>query len=256
MKNKLPVLLTLLGILALLPLTALANAKDDKVMKSFESQLRVLQKEFFATDDLEKRVAVQKQMQQLFETTLKQLSDEVRPLMSVTVNIVIPLQQKGAEFMALAAKFSSSGQGDPATIKERAELATRIAGLEELERHNTELLALITTVNERVTRALDDGKITGAQRAGFLTGFNESTGRALGPMKALRTLDREIFAEMRRLYRLLDEHWGQWKYDDGTFVWQDSEAEKICQEIQLKIGTLIERESAAEQELSKRIQTR
>lgn len=254
MRNKLLMLFALLGLLACVPNFAQANAKDEKVMKSFEKELRALQQAFFASDDLEKRIEVQKQMQQLFTTTLTQLSDETRPVMEVSVKVVLPLQQQAAEFMDLAAKFSSSGQGDPATIKERGDIAPRIATLEELERRNAALLAEISTMNERLSRALDAGKVTGKQRAGFLAGFNETTGRSLGPMKAIRTLDGQIFAEMKRLYRLLDEQWGKWKYEDEDFVWQDSEAEKACLEIRTSLGTLLERESAAEAELSKRTQ--
>ncbi|WP_415907560.1 hypothetical protein [Oleiharenicola sp. Vm1] len=240
-------------LLALLPLLAHASSNDEKVMQEFNTTLRDLRQKIFATDNLEERMGYQKQMMELFERTLTQLSDEVRPLMAVSLKIVLPLQQQSADYLGLVSKFNQSGQGDPATLKAREEIPSRIAALEELEKQNAALLERINGMNERVEKALDEGKVSGAHRASFLAGYNGSTGRTIGPMKAIRTLDGLIFAQMKLIYRHLDEHWGKWQADDTGFKWQDEAAQKKCDEMLTELQSLIARETKAEQQLSTRM---
>lgn len=253
MKKLLRLLLTT-ATLASAALAAEPTNNDDAVIREFTTRVKEIQKRALATDDLDERAKAQREVKQLFDDMLPKLSPEARPMMLVSIKVVTPLMERSGAYLAEASKFFSSG-GDAATgIASREQIAGRIEKIAHLRKMNTELLATMNRLDADVAAVLDEAKVTGANRTAFLTGFNESMGRTIGPMRAIRTLDTEILTRLVAMFQLLDKYWGKWSANaDGTVQWQDETAEKEFTKLKEEIEALADRQAAAEQQLSERL---
>lgn len=227
---------------------------DEVVMREFQTRMKDIQTRALATDDFEQRRQAQQEVRQLFESTLPKLSDELRPMLMVSFKVVTPLQERSAEYLGEASKFFSSGAASFTELKSRKEIATRVEKIAQLTKLNTELLAAINRLESEVARILDESKVTGANRVSFLAGFNQSMGRTIGPMRAIRTLDTEIFTRLGAAFRMLEKHWGKWTANaEGAIEWQDAATEAEFTKLQNEIQELAQRQATAEQQLSERL---
>ena len=109
-------------------------------------------------------------------------------------------------------------------------------------------------MNAEVERILAASSLSKAEQRDFTDGFNKGFGRTAGPMKAVRTLDSELFDRFVAAFELLEQHWGAWAPTEaGPFTWSNEEAEQKFVALVEEIQVLAERQQEAQRVLMERI---
>lgn len=243
----------LLVAIAAAPAIAASQAEDKKLI----AELRAKQKDFanrvIATADPEQRAALIREQTKTVDAILANLGEPTRSALAVSIKIVEPIQSMGANYLNQVGTVSQQGTFDFASIATREDIARRAKLIEDLERANAELLERISRVESDMDAELSRSALTAAQRRDFQAGFTRKFGQTVGPSKAIRNIDAQVWMLMKRILALLDSNWGNWKVREGTIVWDVAEAEVAYTKMQAEIDAAIERQSRAEQELARRI---
>lgn len=231
-----------------------AQNADDVILKEMNAKLREIKQRALTTDDPAQRIAAQQEIMQVMKETVPKLTTTARPMFVISMQVLTPLQTEGEIYTQMIADWVASGESDFATLSNREEIARRIERIERLSKVNESLLVRFNNFEDNVMEALKENDVPMAQRRGFLEGLRESMGKQIGPLRAIRTIDRQLFVQYKAAYELLDRCWGKWsKADDGMFRWENSEDEAVFQKCIDEILSLAEKQAQAEQLLSTRL---
>ncbi len=222
------------------------SAQDAEAIRVLQTQFRSLRHQLAATEAPEERIALQKKVAAFIEEAANNASAELRPVILLLLKVTIPLQEQSAEYTQLVERFHESGHGDPATLKQRSDIATRIGELENLERKNNDFIQSLATINERMEKVLVEGGVPADLRGAVMAGHRKGASRSIPGMLELRKLDAEAFALTRELYRHLDGHWGKWRIEENDFKWTDATAQERNDSILGRLQQVVDRANIAQ----------
>lgn len=243
----------------LLTASALGQSKEDQaLLDEMNRKIRDLQMQAYAaSDNLERFTSLQDQVMGVVRDTLAKVSPKARPALEIGLTLMGPLHEESNAYLKLASSKIEGGLFDFTTVAKREEIAPRIEQLQDLKDRNERLRVRVDRIDDEVKRILESSPLSKAEQRAFREGFNQEFGRRVGPMKAVRTLDSQLFDLFASAFRHLDQHWGAWKVSaEGPLEWNDEAAGNKFEELIGEIQEVAERQAAAEQLLNDRIQTK
>lgn len=244
----------LLAIVAFTLPAARAQNADDILLRDMNAKVREIKQRALATDNYDVRLAAQREIMQVMQDTAPLLSEKVRPIFVVSMKVLTPMSEQGAAYTQMIADWSASGEADFTTMKDNGEIAARVARIDRMAEANEALITRFNRFEDDVMGALKDYGIAADQRQAFLEGLRETLGRQIGPMRAIRTFDRELFLRYKSVYALIEQRHEHVKRDDaGQFIWEVEEDGQTFQRLLAEIMDLATRQSEAEKLLSSRL---
>lgn len=244
----------LLAIVALFLPTVWAQNADEILLRDMNAKVREIKQRALSSDSYETRLAAQLEIMQVMQDTAPLLSEKVRPIFVVSMKVITPMSDEGAAYTQMIADWSATGEADFTTLKDTIEIAARVGRIERMAAANESLITRFNRFEDDVMAALKDYGIAADMRQAFLEGLRETLGRQIGPMRAIRTFDRELFNRYKAVYALIEQRQERWKRDDnGQFLWEDEEDAQTFQRLLSEIMDLATRQSEAEKLLSSRL---
>lgn len=235
------------------PAFAASRAEDQKLIAELQAKQKEFANRVVATADPEQRAVLIREQTKAVDEILAKLGEPTRSALAISIKIVEPIQSMGANYLSQVGAVSQQGAFDFTALATRDEIPRRTKLIEDLERANAELLERISRVESDLDAELSRSALTAAQRRDFQAGFTHKFGRTVGPTKAIRNIDAQVWVIMKKILTLLDTNWGKWKVREGTIVWDAAEAEAAYTTMQSEIDAAIERQARAEQELARRV---
>lgn len=228
-------------------------AQDKAVIDEMTVRSKELQRRIIATGDPLEKSRLQKSLVQLMEDTLPQLSENGRLPLLVGIRVMQPFQQASAAYTEMTTAFFDSAEGDFTTIKQRAEIAVRLATIDRLQAANLGLIRMLEGAEAEAAKVIKEQKVTPEVAQDFLAGFRKGRSRTSGAALAIRNLDTKVYTQLSAALTFLDANWGKWSAvtEDG-FTWQDPALEREFAAIISEIERLAELQAKAEAELARR----
>lgn len=237
-----------IGLGALWIVPACLAASDEQIIAEMQQRMKALQQRIIEAETLKERADLQKEIKGLLEETINKVSPKIRPMMEIGFKLVGSISDAGEEYTREASSFFESDDGDFRTIKKPGDITARRARIQKLTVANQKLLERINSMEKDAEDILAKGGVSAEDRRGFMTGFRNSTGKRMGALRALRTIDAKMLAFWLDALALLETEWGHWKVLEGDhpIQWDRPEAQKKFSDIVGEIQVLAERQAAAE----------
>ena len=219
------------------------RADDTTVTAQMRDKIESLRQKLAATSDTGEQIALRKELDQLIDHSLSQLSDSARPMMAVMLKIVTPLQADNAAYTRAAAAFFNSPNAALETIKSREDLAARSQALSTLSAANERLLQRLDSLNGDVSHVLGDSRLTPSERMAIRSTLVQQ----FFPTRNLRDLESKIYVGFQSAMALLDSQWGHWHLkSDGEFAWEETAASAKFKTVTDEIQRLADQQMAAQ----------
>lgn len=223
---------------------------DESIIAEMQRRIKALQHQAIETQDPAATARLHADIDTIMEDALGRVSAKSRPMLEIGLKLMRPLSEEGVAYTEASSAFFDSPLGDPSTIKERSEIATRIGALEKLAAQNQRLLDRINAMETEAEKLIRKSTASAAEREAFMTGYRQSSGRNLGALRAIRSLDAKVLQLWIDLLGLLDREWGNWHpRPDGGLDWTDPDAEKQVVAIVEEMHVLADRQIAAQKKL-------
>lgn len=224
-----------------------AAQTDDQILAEMQIEVNRLKKEMHAaSDDMERFTALQKQMQALLADTMSKVSPRSRAAMEVSMKVLGPLMEEGVAYSEAVQKYTDAGGFDYASASSAEIIDGRLELLAELEQLNEGLIKRAASLDADIDAVLKASKLNAADKAGFMKGFQASTGGRLGALRAVRTLDARLYGEVRGIYGQLREQLGKWSVEDEAIAFEDDAQVAIYNARLERINVIAERQDVAQ----------
>lgn len=211
-----------LFLAALLAAPSAFAATDEEIIAAFKKDAARIQAAMAAADaDMERVHALQTEMKTLLDQTLGQVGDQTRPALQIAMKILNPVMEDGMRYTQLVQSRVEARVFDYPSATTTEEIDRRLKSVDELIAFNADLAKRISGLEAEVEKTLKESKLSLRDRAAFLDGYRKSNGRRIGAQKAVRTLDANVYDEVRSVYALLKDQMGKWSVADGQVTFQD-----------------------------------
>lgn len=229
-----------------------AESDDNKAMAEMQQKLTTLRARMAAVETPLEQERLQKEAVKIVEETLPKLSPQSRALLQVGLKIMQPLQETSSRYLQLVDESMDSALGDFAEIKSRQTIQERIDKIKLLNTANQGILDRINRLESDVLTLLVESGVPEAARQGFVEGFMKASAQKIGPMKAIRSVESQLYAHFTTALRYLDTHWGRWSANEALEIaWKDASLEDNFLKIMKDIETAAGRQTQAEAALNK-----
>jgi hypothetical protein len=226
-----------------------AAESDEQIMATFKVESARLQREIHAAgEDIGKVAALQKQMQTMLTEAMGKLSPRSRATFEVSLKVITPLMEGGIAYSGAMQKHINAGGFDYASATSTEIIDRRLGQLAEIEKLNNALLKRAMSLDTDIEAVLKASKLSAGDKASFLQGFQSSTGGRLGAMRAVRTLDAQLYVEVRGIYGQLREQMGKWSVKDGQLSFNDDAQVAIYNARLERINVIAARQDVAQRQ--------
>jgi hypothetical protein len=226
-----------------------AAESDEQIIAAFKVESARLQRELHAAgEDMGKVMAVQKQMQTLITEVMGKVSPRSRAAFEVTMKVITPLMDGGIAYSGALQKCINAGGFDYTSATSAEIIDRRLAQVAELEKLNESLLKRAVSLDADINAVLKASKLSAGDKASLLQGFQSSTGGRIGAMRAVRTLDAQLYAEVRGIYGQLREQLGKWSVKDDVLSFSDDAQATIYNARIERINVIAERQDVAQRQ--------
>jgi hypothetical protein len=226
---------------------ARAAQTDEQILADMQTEVNRLKQEMHAaSDDMERVAELQKQMQALLADAMTKVTPRSRAAMEVSMKVLGPLMEGGVSYTEAVQKYMDAGGFDYASATSAEIIDRRLEGLASVEQLNEGLLKRASSLDADIDAVLKASKLSAAEKAGFLKGFQTSTGGRLGALRAVRTLDARLYGEVRGIYGQLREQLGKWTVEDGSIAFEDDAQVAIYNARLERINVIAERQDVAQ----------
>lgn len=223
------------------------SVEDSKILEEYRTRNLEIARRIIATTDLTERVHLMSEHRLIMDEVLNRVSDESRPFLKIAIKIMIPFQQEGQAYTEKAGAFFNDPDNNFDRFRSRDDIQRSIAGIKDLSTLNTHLITRLNAIETDIETEMNASSVKAADRRNFMAGFRNGFGRTIGPARAIRSLDNQLYDCWLTLYDLLDTEWSHWTVmDDGTLNFERSEAADKFNLITTEINVLSERQSQAE----------
>lgn len=161
------------------------------------------------------------------------------------MKVINPLMEGGIAYTSAMQKFMDAGLFDYTSATNAEIIERRLDQLATLEKMNEGLLKRAVALNTDIEAVLKTSNLSAGDKASFLKGFHSSTGR-LGAMRAVRTLDAQLYVEVRGIYGQLREQLGKWSVKDGELSFKDDAQIPLYNARIERITVIAERQEVAQ----------
>lgn len=226
--------------------TTQLRADDTTVTAQMRDQIESLRQRLNATSDSTEQAALRRELDQLIDRSLAELSESSRPMMAVMLKIVTPLQADNAAYTRAASAFFNSPNAALETIKSRDDIAARAQALSTLASANERLLKRLESLNGDVSNVLGDSRLTPSERMAIRSTLVQQ----FYPTRNVRDLESKIYTGFQSAMALLDHEWGHWHLKpEGDFTWDDPAASAKFKALTDEIQSLADRQMIAQVKL-------
>ena len=235
--------------LCVVTLPCRAAESDQQIMAAFKVEAaRISQEINAAGEDLAKVAALQKQMQALITDVMGKVSPKSRIALEVSMKVINPLMTGGIAYTGTVQKYVEAGGFDYTSATSAEIIDRRLEQLTEIERLNDDLIKRAASLDTDIEAVLKASKLSDAEKTSFLAGFQSSSGKRLGAMRAVRGLDARLYVEVRGIYKQLREQLGKWSVKDGELSFDDDAQIPIYNARIERINVIAERQEVAQRQ--------
>jgi hypothetical protein len=226
---------------------ARAAGSDEQVIAACQAETARLQREIYtAGGDMARIEKLQKQMQELMTETMGKVSPKSRTILEVSMKVINPLIQGGIVYSGEIQKFKEAGGFDYTSATSAEMIDRRLAQLAGIESLNEDLRKRALSLDADIEAVLKASDLSAGEKAGFLKGFQNSSGGRMGAMRAVRTLDANLYVEMRGIYGQLREQLGKWSVKEGKLSFEDGAQVAIYNARLERITVIAQRQDVAQ----------
>lgn len=226
---------------------ARAAESEEQIIAAFKVESARLQREIHAAgEDMAKVKSLQQQMQAMFADVMTKVSPKTRAALEVGMKVINPVLDGGIAYTGAVQKYMEAGGFDYTSATTAEIIDRRLVQLTELEKLNAGLLKRALSIDTDIEAVLKTSKLSAGEKAGFLKGFQSSTAGRLGAMRAVRTLDTQLYVEVRGIYTHLREQLGKWSIKGGELSFTDEAQIPIYNARIERINVIAERQDVAQ----------
>jgi hypothetical protein len=166
--------------------------------------------------------------------------------MEVLLKLIQPLIADSTAYQDATRRFFQGEMFKFSTIKSREDIAARLSAVTQLDSANRGLLNRINSFESDARKLLQSAGLNEVETEGFMQGLQDSLIKRVGAMRAVRGLEKTVYADLVTAFTLLDGQWGKWHVDEQRkVVFDDEQVDEKFRALLKEVAVLMKRVTIA-----------